>query len=590
MSWKTIAALLVLVLGFGGYFYYDTYWLAPAREKGESSKGRLWSIEPKDVEALTIKRQTDTLRLKRVDNGWEMLDPVKARGDRGPIDEVVTSLATIRVDREVASSPAKLAEFGLDPAAAEVRLEVKGRADPLVLLVGAKSPTGAWVYAKEGGKPAVLTLSEITARDVARPVGDFRDKTIVAFDRKNVSAIDLEVEGNRFSVAPDEPGKWRIVKPGVYRADGDMIAGFLDKLESGKVKEFVAGGPGSPGTYGLDKPSKVTLWLGKDQDRSSKVILFGKTDPAKQGVYLVREGEADVMLVPEEIWTAVPKTALALRDKVVVAYAYDKANRVALESARGAVTLERDGSDWKITAPEPLKADGGAVSNVLWKIRDLRATGFLADGAVEIGRYLSKPDVTVRIWEEGSKEPKTLLLKASSEKRGGAAAAVAAVEGQGPVVLVEGKAIEDLSRTAADLRDRSIFPAFELGEVKRARITAAGKPLVVDKSGESGWKVVEPSRGPAKELKVSSLLLALKSLRWKEVASAKGDDAARYGFDKPELEVSLFKAGDAEVGTLVVGKQDGELTYVRLKSSPAIYAVETKLVGDLRKAPADIPG
>ncbi len=224
MNWKTIVALLVLVLGFGGYFYYDTYWLAPAREKAESSKGRLWSIEPKDVEALTIKRQADTLRLKRVDNGWEMIEPVKARGDRGPIDEVVTSLATVRVDREVASSPAKLAEFGLDPAAAEVRLEVKGQPEPLVLLVGAKSPTGAWVYAKEGGKSTVLTLSEITARDVARPVGDFRDKTIVAFDRKNVSAIDLEVDGNRFSVAPDEPGKWRIVKPAVYRADGDMIA------------------------------------------------------------------------------------------------------------------------------------------------------------------------------------------------------------------------------------------------------------------------------------------------------------------------------------------------------------------------------
>ena len=51
MSWKTIAVLLVLVLGLGAYFYYDTYWLVPAREKAESVKGRLWTIEPKDVEA-----------------------------------------------------------------------------------------------------------------------------------------------------------------------------------------------------------------------------------------------------------------------------------------------------------------------------------------------------------------------------------------------------------------------------------------------------------------------------------------------------------------------------------------------------------
>ncbi len=590
MAWKTIAALLVLALGFGGYFYYDTYWLGPARDKAETTKGRLWSIEPKDVEGLTVKRQADTIRLKRVDNGWEMLEPVKARADRGPVDEVVTSLATIRVDREVASSPAKLADFGLDPAAAEIRLEVKGRPEPLVLFVGAKSPTGAWVYAKEGGKPAVVTLSEVTARDVARPVGDFRDKTIVAFDRKNVTAIDVEVDGNRFSVAADEPGKWRIVKPSVYQADGDMIANFLEKLETGKAKEFVAGGSEPLAAYGLDKPSRVTLWLGRDKDRSSKALLFGRTDPAKQGTYVVREGETDVMLAPEEIWKVVPKTVAALRDKVVVAYAYDKANRVELVSGRGAVTLEKDGSAWKITAPEALKADGAAVSNVLWRIRDLRATGFLADGVAEVGRYLAKPDVTVRVWEEGVKEPKTLLLKASAEKRGGSPAAVAAVEGQGPVMLVDGKAIDDLSRTAADLRDRSVFPAFELGDIKRARISAAGKPLVVDRSGENEWKVVEPAKGLAKEAKVSGLLLALRSLRWKDIASAKGDDAAQYGLDKPELEVSLLKAGDAEVATLLVGKESGELTYVRLKGSPTVYAVESKLLGGLRKAPAEIPG
>ena len=61
----------------------------------------------------------------------------------------------------------------------------------LVLMVGAKSPTGAWVYAKEGAKPAVVTLSEVTARDVERPAADFRDKTIMAFDRKAVTGIDL---------------------------------------------------------------------------------------------------------------------------------------------------------------------------------------------------------------------------------------------------------------------------------------------------------------------------------------------------------------------------------------------------------------
>ena len=589
MSWKTVAVLLILVLGLGGYFYYDTYWLLPARDKAESVKGRLWSVEPKDVEGLSIKRATDTIRLKRVGDGWEMLEPVKARGDRGPIDEVLLSLTTARVDREVAGNPAKLGEFGLDPPTAEVRLDVKGRAEPLTLLVGEKSPTGAWVYAKEAGKPAVVTLSEVTARDVARPAADFRDKTIVAFDRKAVTGIDLEVDGQQFSVEAGDPGKWRIRTPSSYPADGEMIADFLDKLEGAKAKEFVAdGGPLS--RYGLDKPARVTLWIGKDKDRASKALSFGAADTTKQGVYVMRDNDQNVLLAPEELWKAVPKTVAALRDKVVVAYAYDKANRIQVDSGRGTVTLEKDGGTWKITAPEALKADSTAVSNLLWKIRDLRATGFLGETPEDVGRLLAKPEVTVRIWEEGAKEPKMLLVRAFAEKRGGAPAAVAGVAGTGPVALVDAKTVEDLSRTAADLRDRSIFPSFDLAEVKRARLTGGGKVLVVDRGSDSEWKVVEPSRGPAKAPKVDNVLLTLKSMRWKDIVAPQGEDAARYGLDKPELEVTLAKSGDAEVGTLLVGKRDGDVSYVRLKTGPAIYAVDDKLVADLRKASTDIPG
>jgi hypothetical protein len=590
MSWKTVVVLLVVAAGLAGFFYYDTYWLSPAREKAESAKGRLWTVEAKDVEAVTIKRPRETVRVKRVEGGgWEMLEPVRARGDRGTIDDVVTGLTTVRVDRQIDASPAKPADFGLDPAAAEVRVEVKGRKDPLVLQVGAKSPTGAWVYAREGGKPAVMTVSELVGRDTERPAADFRDKTVIVFDRKGVSAVDLAVDGDNISLVADEPGKWRIVKPRSYRADADLIADFLDKLEAAKVKEFVADAPASLGQYGLDRPATVTVWIGKDKERSAKALLLGRVDADKKGVYVMRGGEPQVMLAPEDVWTAFPKTVAALRDKVVVAYQYDKANRVELESARGRVVIEREGAGWKIAAPEALKADGGAVNALMWSIRDLRASGFLADAPSDIPRFLATPEVTVRIWEEGAKEPKVLLVGPSRESRAGRPAAVAAVQGQGPVMLIDAKAIQDLSKTEGDLRDKSVLPVFEVNDVKRARIMAAGKPLAVEKRNDD-WKIVEPARGAAKSVKVTDLLFALKSLRWKEIVSPKGDDAARYGLDRPQLEVSLYKTDGAELASLAVGAQEGDLTYVRIRSAPTIYAVESKSLGALKNAPSEIPG
>src|SRR5262249_47357765 len=158
-------------------------------------------------------------------------------------------------------------------------------------------------------------------------------------------------------------------------------------------------------------------------------------DSDKKGVYVMRAGEPGVMLAPDELWTAFPKTVAALRDKTVVAFAQDKANRIEIESRKGQVVIERDGTGWKITAPDALKADSGVVNSLLWTIRDLRASAFLADAPSDVVRFLKKPEVTLKIWEEGGKEPKTVFVGPSPEIRGGRPTAVAAVAGQGPAAL-----------------------------------------------------------------------------------------------------------------------------------------------------------
>ena len=79
------------------------------------------------------------------------------------------------------------------------------------------------------------------------------------------------------------------------------------------------------------------------------------------------------------------------------------------------------------------------------------------------------------------------------------------------MVLVEGKALTELTPSVAQLRDRTVFPTFDLGDVKRARVSG-DKPLVVEKSGETDWKQVEPARGPIQD-GASRTLLAPKSLK-----------------------------------------------------------------------------
>lgn len=590
MRWKTTLLLALVFIGLAVFYYlYEIRW-APDREKAAQAKGRLWTVEARDVEEVVFKRKDETVHLTREGEEWVLLAPLKAKADRSPVQDIVANLVTARVDREIDPNPAKLADFGLEPPAAEITVKIKGKTEPLGLLLGGKNPTGVWVYGKTRDKPAVFVLSELVLRDATKPATDFRDKTILAFEKKDVTGLEIRVGREHLAAEAETETKWKVTKPAAHRADGEAISDFLDKLKFTKVKEFPAEAPKSLGPYGLDRPAQVTIVLGKEKDRASRTLLFGKPDAAKKGVYAMRPGEPSVLLVGEDVWAALPKSVAALRDKTVFGYDRDKVTRIELESPKGKLRLAKEEGKWQVTAQESHKADEAEVSGLLWKIRDLRAREFLGEGPEAVGRSVGKPEVKISLWEEGASSAKTLLLAPATLRRDGKPMAYAGVAGQGPLVLVDAQALQDLSKSATDLRDRTLFPFFDMKEVARMRLRSGGQTMLVERKGETDWRIVEPKSGRAKESRITDFLHTLRSLRWKELVAPKGEEAARYGFDAPSLEVSILRGDGKEIGTLAVGRTEADKMYIRTGASPAIFALDPKQLGDLPKIPDDLQG
>src|SRR5712692_6958700 len=314
--------------------------MAPERDKAETRKGRVFNAETQDVTQLTLKRPTESIELKREGDGWQMSAPLRARADRGPVLEVITSALTSKIDREIAAAPASPADFGLDKPAAELTLTLKD-GKQLGLVLGAKSPTGVWVYAREAGKPAVFVVGDSVLRDTTRPLADFRDKAVLAFDQKDVTALEIITRDDTIAVEQTD-GRWKLTRPRALPADGDTLRDFLEKLRAARVKEFVAEAPRSLEPFGLDRPVQVSIHTGRDKDRATKTLLFGRGDPAKKGVYAMRAGESAVVVIPDETWAAVPKNVAVLRDKTVVEVERDKVTRLEIESPKGALTLAQE--------------------------------------------------------------------------------------------------------------------------------------------------------------------------------------------------------------------------------------------------------
>src|SRR5216117_1334600 len=211
MRWQTTAVVAVVLLALGAFYYDYEIKGGPARAKVEAQKGRLWTVDAGDVTEVELKRSGEVVKLKREADGWQILEPVTARGDRAKVDETLTTLTTARVDREIESAPKRLDQYGLDTPAADITLRLKdGR--QLGLQLGAKNPTGVWAYARERDKPAVFVIPDSVLRDSTKPAVDFRDKTILSFERKDVTGLDLALRDDALSLNHVEKG-WRITRP-----------------------------------------------------------------------------------------------------------------------------------------------------------------------------------------------------------------------------------------------------------------------------------------------------------------------------------------------------------------------------------------
>ena len=160
MRWVSTTVLAVLLVGLGTFYYVYEIRQAPEREKAATIKDRLWKeLEGKDVDEIVVRKGgAEALHLKKNGDVWSLVAPVSATADRGAADGLATSLATLRVEREIEANPQKPADFGLAPPAAEVSFKAKGQERTVKL--GAKSPSGVWAYAQEGAKPAVILVPE----------------------------------------------------------------------------------------------------------------------------------------------------------------------------------------------------------------------------------------------------------------------------------------------------------------------------------------------------------------------------------------------------------------------------------------------
>ena len=421
-----------------------------------------------------------------------------------------------------------------------------------------------------------------------------KSEKLFDFDKAKVKELRLSKDGQLTARLTKADKSWKMVQP--VQSDGDDTAvdnllaaliGLKQKKDLAEERDLKA--------YGLDHPRlevAVTLDDGKEQG-----LQVGTDNSFDNTLYVKKLGDETVRVLDGYQKNSLEKTPFDLRDKRVARL--DDATEVRKVEVTGVTSpykLEKDGTTWKVNGEA---ADGPIAEGVVTSVKTLRATAIAAEQAKSLKDYgLDKPKTVVKLTVGADKDATTRTLKLGQAKSGAVAQKTYAQRDDGPVVYeVDKQILTSLEKPLFELQNKELVHidresvrklVFE-GPSGKVEVARSKDPLPDGGAAlDETFTVLGPTKGPAKNWKISSALYSIASLR---AATFEGPvpppkDLGKYGLDKPKT-VTLLGDGDKVLARVRLGAEKDGNRYALSDSFPRLVRVAKSTVDDWPWTEAD---
>lgn len=413
-GFRSTFVLLLVLLGLIGYIYFYERKQPGPGEKVEQ-KEKVFTIEADKIEEVDVKAASGEMTvLKKANGAWTIVEPLSAKADEGEASSLVTSLATLEIQRVVDENATDLAQFGLAKPRIEVGFKKAGQAGASRLLLGDKNATGGELYAALPASKRVFLIPSYLESTFDKGTFALRDKAILSFDRAKVDALEIAAKEQRltFSKAGDA---WRLTSPVSARADPGQVEGAIGSLQTLAMKSVAAPEAADQdlAKYGLDKPD-LTATVGAGSARAT--LAVGKDD-GSGSLYARDLSKRMVVTIDPAVISALKNKADDFRPKDVFEFRSFTATR--LEITRGASTVAfekvtgKDGTTkWQKLNP-PKDVGTSEIDSALSALSGLSVAGYV-DAKTKTGSEAPVAIVTAK-FDDGKKEDRVVFGKVGSD-------------------------------------------------------------------------------------------------------------------------------------------------------------------------------
>ncbi|PYQ13367.1 MAG: hypothetical protein DMF80_15820 [Acidobacteria bacterium] len=243
------------------------------------------------------------------------------------------------------------------------------------------------------------------------------------------------------------------------------------------------------------------------------------------------------------------------------------------------VKLVKDGTSWRLTAPQAAPADAQEAESVLSSLEGLEIDEVVSETPGKLSEFgLDPPKTKVTVVQQGGPAQEVLFGNKTPDE-----GSVYAKQPNRPrVFTVAAYSANTFDKKPFDLRDRDLLHV-QRDAVRKLEVTGpdGGYALARDERGE--WGFTAPLATRAGRWSVDGLLGNVETLRMESVAAEEPGDLKPYGLDKPARVVRLGLA-DGNTKTLEIGGATGDKKhYARAGGRSLVAVIPDAIVDELGK-------
>ncbi len=404
-----------------------------------------------------------------------------------------------------------------------------------------------------------------------------RQRQMLDFSDHEVQRLTID-HGDTLLVVERQENAWRLLSPVETDADADAIDRYLRTLHEMEVEgdpvrdnAAIAADASIVNQYGLDAPRlRVHVGLLEDAEPLDS-LRFGDDTPTDRFTYVQRSDTVNPEIMRVRAWRFdnLDKSIFDLRDRRLIAFEADEVRRLRLQqSGTPALEASRETGTWQLLIPQPRRADDSTINGILSSLQNAKTERIVSEKPtsqelVDAGLSAEQESIALTLWIGDDRVEKRLRVGASL-RGGDDSGGLPATDTSRPhIFLVDSTLVRSLRSTAADLRDKKVFPIDSDQVTAIALHEGSAIAFSAQRDSAGTWTLPATPDREAKTWRLNSLLTDLNGLQAVRFAADAATEAelglARFGLDAPQLSI-VVTLSDGTTSRLQIGdSRDGEV-------------------------------